>query len=165
MKNDFAALRIVWYQEPTITEAKTSSTSLGGTSIRMGDCENSFFKVPSMKNTENNLNARLSLGTKTLTETRESLDQDPDSFFQPESRQSAETIPDTNPRCFIQLFQEGVMPAAPLATTPMKTSTATREAMDQEEALSAMITRTMTRTREESDQDDGAMSYHAIPRF
>jgi len=127
--------------------------------------EITFLTMPSMKNTEQVLNTRLSLGTKTLTETRESLDQDPDSFFQPKSRPPVENIPDTNPRCFIQLFQEGVALPSPLATTPMKTSTATREAMDQEEALSAMITRTMTRTREESDQDDGAMSYHAIPRF
>ena len=110
-------------------------------------------------------------GTKTLTETRENQDQDPNKFF-PRSFSDLKNLPSvsenkrTRPQCFIQLFQETAIGTEANNSTPTKTSTATREEQDQDESNDwASGTQTQTRTREESDQDRGTISYHAVPRM
>jgi hypothetical protein len=116
-----------------------------------------------MKQEEKLKGEHLVLNTKTITEAREARDQDPDLFYETRLKGSV-AVADTRPQCFIQLFQESVT-VPKMTTTGVKTSTATREQDEQEEAVSAMSTETGTRAREEMDQDESSRSYHAIPKF
>ena len=116
-----------------------------------------------MKNYEQAERLSLNLKPKTITEARESREQDPDLFYKARSENSGVFVAERH-RCFIQLFQEPVNSGL-LTATAIKTKTAAREAKDQEESLNAISSRTSTRAREETDQDEGSKSYHAIPKF
>jgi hypothetical protein len=127
--------------------------------------------------------AEASCGTKTLTETRESTDQDPTievgTLTKTNSREQGDqdcsgaamatkTITAVRSE---QSDEDAGSPATfravplakrePLAGT--ETVTKTREARDQDAAVQ-MGTRTGTRAREEDDQDASNPSYFALPR-
>ena len=99
---------------------------------------------------------------KTLTEAREGRDADPDLFYRKNSR-ADRNLTSALPQCFVQLFQEPT-DAESHTTLAVKTSTATREARDQEQALNIRSSKTTTRAREEIHQDEGCESYFAIPK-
>jgi hypothetical protein len=111
------------------------------------------------------------LGTKTLTETRESLDQDPDSFYPSlrslQLQQSGlEYSKNPKPACFVQLFQEPATKERSFAANPTKKYTNTRDTQNQAQSDSLeLLTEAETRTHEWQDQECGLGSYHAIPRL
>jgi hypothetical protein len=121
-----------------------------------------FATKPRMKAPKLTNRNRMASNAKTLTETREGRDQEPDMFYRKNNRGNGRAAP-ACPHCFIQLFQEPT-DAELSGTLAVKTSTATREAREQEKALTTRASKTNTRTREEIDQDEGYESYFAIPK-
>lgn len=105
------------------------------------------------------------LGTRTLTETREQSDSDPDRYFgrARASRRKRQAL--SGARCFIQLFQERASAGTAERAAVVRTGTATRETRDPYPSRMSLSTKTETRAREEADQDRSIKTYHAIPKF